>query len=99
MPTCQSCGKDWSWKQTVKSSFTLDTGMKCPHCESKQYLTTKARRRSSIFPFIVPLLILLPLLFDLSISVMFSIFIVFYLVFIGIYPFLIELSNQEESLC
>src|SRR5699024_2874960 len=98
MPTCQNCGKDWRWKQTVNSSFTLDTGMKCPHCESKQYLTTKARNRSSIFPFIVPLHNLLVLFFNLSISVMLSIFVVFYLVFIGIYPFLIELSNQEKPL-
>src|SRR5699024_3825172 len=98
MPTCQNCDKDWSWKQAVKSSFTLDTGMKCPYCESKQYLTTKARKRSSMFPFIVPLLILLPWFSELSIPAMISIFIGFYLVFLGIYPFLIELSNREERL-
>jgi|SRR5690625_119355 len=98
MPTCQNCGKDWNWKQTVKRSFTLGTGMKCPYCESKQYFTTKARRRSSLLSFIVPLLILLPWLFELSIPAIISIFIGFFLVFIGIYPFLVELSNQEEPL-
>src|SRR5690625_6632073 len=75
MPTCQNCGKDWNWKQTVKRSFTLGTGMKCPYCESKQYFTTKARRRSSLLSFIVPLLILLPWLFELSIPAIISIFI------------------------
>src|SRR5690625_3703979 len=65
---------------------------------NKQYLMTKARRKSSLIAFVVPFLILLPLFFDLSIPVMLSIFIGFFLVFIGIYPFLIELSNREEPI-
>jgi CXXC-20-CXXC protein len=41
MPTCQNCDQKWGWKQTLKKSFTLDTGMICPYCEKKQYTTKK----------------------------------------------------------
>lgn len=44
MPICQNCHKQWSWKQTVKKMFTLDTGMICPNCGKKQLLTTQSKK-------------------------------------------------------
>ncbi|WP_404451922.1 hypothetical protein LG329_16465 [Virgibacillus necropolis] len=99
MATCQNCGKEWSWKQSVKQSFTLDTGMKCPHCDRKQYLTTKARKRSSIIYFTPSLLLLFLLVFDISsVFTYISLMIGAFLLMVGLYPFFIELSNEEEPL-
>ncbi|WP_081755932.1 TIGR04104 family putative zinc finger protein [Paucisalibacillus sp. EB02] len=98
MPTCQNCGKEWSWKQTCKKSFTLDTGMKCPHCHEKQYLTTKSRKRSSFSTFLIPFIFLLSLVLNLStLATLFTI-IGAGLLLLGFHPFFIELSNKEEPL-
>ncbi|WP_082684217.1 TIGR04104 family putative zinc finger protein [Lentibacillus amyloliquefaciens] len=44
MPVCQNCGKEWTWKQTVKTLFKL----KCPHCGANQYESASSRRRGSL---------------------------------------------------
>ena len=97
MPTCQNCNQKWSWKQTLKSSLTLATGMICPYCKEKQYVTSRTRKRSSLVGFIAPILMLLNIFFGPSIAIVF-ILIVFFPLFLGIYPYWIELSNEEEFL-
>ncbi|WP_188456024.1 TIGR04104 family putative zinc finger protein [Virgibacillus oceani] len=98
MPTCQNCNQRWRWKQTVKKSFTLDTGMKCPHCGEKQYPTSKSRKRSGLCTFILPLTLLLPIVFDISALAGLGILLGCGILLIGIYPLMIELSDQDESL-
>ncbi|WP_338025379.1 TIGR04104 family putative zinc finger protein [Caldalkalibacillus thermarum] len=98
MPVCQNCGERWTWNQTFKRMFTLATSMRCPYCEKKQYLTTKSRRRSSFCGFVPPLTLLLPIIFDASSLTTIIILIGTSLLMIGIWPFFIELSNQEEPL-
>lgn len=98
MPTCQNCQRQWNWKQTFKNSFILIGGMTCPSCEEKQYLTSRMRKRSMIIPLIVIFLIVLGnLLFASSYVYMFAIFVLLPL-FLVIYPFFVELSNEEEPL-
>ncbi len=54
MPTCQHCHYEWSYKQTLKMSRTLDPAMPCPHCGTKQFLSKKARRKTSMLNFLPP---------------------------------------------
>lgn len=97
MPTCQNCHYKWSWKQTLKKSFILSEGMTCPYCEKKQYITSRARKRSTVIPFLVPLIMLGNLIFGTSYFSLIALIILIPFIFV-IYPFIIELSNKEEAL-
>ncbi|MFC3038698.1 TIGR04104 family putative zinc finger protein [Virgibacillus xinjiangensis] len=97
MPTCQKCGKDWSWSQTFKKMFTLDTSMECPYCGEKQYYTKRSRKRTAAVSVLIPFLIFLTLL-DISLYLIGGIYVVFCLSILGFLPFLIETSNEEEPL-
>ncbi|WP_010530281.1 TIGR04104 family putative zinc finger protein [Lentibacillus jeotgali] len=96
MPTCQNCHEQWSWAQTVKVMFTLDVRLTCPYCGQKQHLTTKARKQSSILNFVVPVALFLALMLEVPPLASFAILVGGALVAAGIYPFLIELTNQAE---
>ncbi|PAV27967.1 hypothetical protein CIL05_19055 [Virgibacillus profundi] len=93
MPICQSCGKNWTWKQTFKTIFRL----KCPHCGEKQYESASSRIRSGIF-VIIPLIVLLPLnaWLDFSIGMALILAIVFVIIMFGFYPLILKLANEEE---
>ena len=95
MPTCQNCDNKWSWKQTFKKSFTLGTGMTCPFCGVKQYITPRSRKKSSLVAFIAPILLLSNLFFGPSLLILF-VLIGSISLFLGLYPFYIEISNKEE---
>lgn len=98
MPTCQSCHKEWSFGETFRKSFTLDTTLTCPHCGEKQYITTKSRKRMSVLVFFIPLIMLLRLVFTLSPLLTIILFVgITTMIFIS-YPYLTELSNEEQPL-
>lgn len=98
MPTCQTCHKEWGWKQTVRKSFTLDTGMTCPYCGEKQYVTAKARKRNSLTVLLIPLILLISFVFDISLILRLVLLVTVGILMIGTYPFFIELSDKEEPL-
>ncbi|WP_077622584.1 TIGR04104 family putative zinc finger protein [Sediminibacillus massiliensis] len=97
MPTCRNCGREWSWKQTFKKMITLNTAMECPHCGEKQYYTKQARRRTALLTFLTPFIILLNFL-DISPYILVGVYLVYCILIMGVFPFLIELSNEEEPL-
>lgn len=96
MPICKNCRNNWSWKQTVKKMFTLDTGMKCPYCGENQYQTQKSKKRTSILNSIVLLPLLLNIFFDIPIVMLLSLFPVLFIIVISLSPFIMHLSNKEE---
>ncbi|NCU16715.1 hypothetical protein GW534_02865 [Bacillus sp. P1(2020)] len=98
MPICQHCHKQWSWKQVMKRSFTLNHFLICPHCGEKQYVTKRSRRRSAAMNFIPPLFILFPLLFNVSVWIGLGLIVASGVLLYSFYPFIIELSNEEEAL-
>ena len=98
MPICKNCRNNWSWKQTVKKMFTLDTGMKCPYCGENQYQTQKSKKRTSILNSIVLLPLLLNIFFDIPIVMLLSLFPVLFIIVISLSPFIMHLSNKEEFL-
>ncbi|MGM7721764.1 TIGR04104 family putative zinc finger protein [Metabacillus sp. Hm71] len=94
MPNCQNCGKQWTWKQTVKSLFKFN----CPYCGKKQYETASSRRRRDIFSFLPLLSLPINSFVHYSwITVLISLLIMITLIF-AVYPFMIRLSNKEEPL-
>ncbi len=99
MPTCQNCGHKWSWKMTLKKSFTLSNEMKCPVCGVTQFATAKSRKRMSLLSFIIaPSLILSSHFFNFSIETVILIAVLLFGVVLVVYPFLYELSNEEEPM-
>ena len=96
MPACQNCHSQWSWKETFKRSFVLIGGMTCPYCGEKQYLTARMRKRSTlIMPIVILFILLGNLFFGPSYIALFAILGVIPLSII-LYPFFVELSNEED---
>jgi CXXC-20-CXXC protein len=93
MPICQNCGEKWTWLQTIKNMFKLT----CPYCGKRQYESGSSRRISSSI-HIVPLMVLLPMNIWLDFSVITTsiIFIIFVLLFLGLYPYMLKLANEQE---
>ena len=93
MPTCTNCANKWTWKQTIKTLFKL----KCPYCGKKQYESASSRRKNGIFGVILPI-ILLPVVvwFNISVGVAFILAMITAAIILGLYPFTLELSNEEE---
>ncbi|MED4019207.1 TIGR04104 family putative zinc finger protein [Sutcliffiella cohnii] len=98
MPTCQSCGTKWSWKQTIKKSFTFHSALECPYCGKKQYWTTKSRRKVSFSTMIFPFFIIVPSLFTISRLLILSMLICLSLFILSMVPFIMELTDEEEPL-
>lgn len=96
MPECTNCGKQWSWKETLKSSFSLDPAMRCPYCGNKQYVTLKSRKRMLILNLLIPLPVLLPLFTDFSLALILGIMLAIFASNIAIMPRLTELADEEE---
>ncbi|MDQ0254845.1 CXXC-20-CXXC protein [Evansella vedderi] len=97
MPTCQNCLKEWSRIQTIKSSFTLDIGMKCPHCGHMQYLTKQARKMT--FFVTIPIFFIFPVTNILNFSLIPTIitFIAGVLSILVICTYFVELSSEPEK--
>lgn len=96
MPTCQNCGKEWMWKQTVKTLFQFR--LKCPYCGKRQYLTAASKSRTSMFGLIP--IIALPIIGMFNFPwwgigvLMTPVLIVIFIVL----PYMIEVSNEDEPL-
>ncbi|WP_313238283.1 TIGR04104 family putative zinc finger protein [Sporosarcina ureae] len=95
MPTCEKCTNQWSWKQTIKKTSTLNPVMTCPYCGEKQYQTQKSRGRVGMLTPIVLLPLLIQLFFDVPGAILLSLFPVLFIFVIILYPFLVKLSSQE----
>jgi CXXC-20-CXXC protein len=94
MPICKKCSKKWTWKQTIKTLFRF----KCPHCRKRQYESASSRKRTGmicLIPLIaLPITTLLKLPWWMVGVFMLPIIVVIWI----IYPFIIEISDEEEPL-
>ena len=98
MPICQNCQNQWTWKQTIEKMFTLDSGMICPHCEQKQFLTNHSKQKSCFANFLTPLVILLAAMFAVTPIVTLILVGFTFCLLIAVYPVLITFANTEEHL-
>lgn len=96
MPICQNCQQKWSWKETLEKSLTLRPWLICPHCQEKQYVTARTRRRALLLTLLAPFLLVLNTLVEIP-APLFIIGLLGSLVLtVCLYPFVVELSNQAE---
>ncbi|MEN1968390.1 TIGR04104 family putative zinc finger protein [Lentibacillus sp. N15] len=93
MPICQNCGREWTWKQTIKTLFKL----KCPHCGERQYETAASRWKNGMFTMIW-LVIFTPIVSFLDVSMPGAVIVgsILILIQLGIHPFNLKLSNEFE---
>lgn len=96
MPTCEKCNNQWSWKQTIKKTTTLNPAMTCPYCGEKQFQTQKSKGKVAIVTPIVLLPLIIQMLFDLPEAIILSLFPTLFILVIILYPFLVKLSSQEK---
>lgn len=96
MPTCENCHNKWSWKQTIRKMFTLDTTLICPYCGERQYQTRKSKKKASILNLLVLSPLLLDIFFDVSVAILLSLFPILFIIIVSFNPSLMHLSNKEE---
>ncbi|ANU21968.1 TIGR04104 family putative zinc finger protein [Planococcus donghaensis] len=97
MPNCENCGQKWPWKTVVKNTMKFTNKAKCPYCEKTQYLKPKSRKLTAIFSYIPTLLIIaLTLILDLDGWGIFLLAAALMIVFLGLYPFMTKLSNDDQ---
>jgi len=94
MPICKNCGEKWTWKQTIKTLFRL----KCPHCYKRQYESASSRKRTSMISLIPLIALPINALLNLPWWMVGVLMLPMIAVIWIIYPYLIEISNEEEPL-
>lgn len=97
MPVCQYCHKKWTWWETLKRTFFTVSfkGIPCPYCGERQFVSKKTTRRYGLLLFLIPLGLLLPLIGVPGIYMLVYLLVSGIFV-IGIYPFILKLSKEEE---
>lgn len=98
MPICQKCRHKWSFKQSIRTMFTLRMKMKCPICGETQYLSAKSRKRLSFISLPIMAVWVLLASFQVPLSVQIVYVVIAVLGIFLLMPIFYELSNEEEAL-
>lgn len=98
MPICENCNRQWSWKQTIKKTATLNPAMTCPYCEEKQYQTQKSKGKISMLTPIVLLPLIIQMFFEVPAVILLSLFPVLFVLVMIFYPFLVNISSIEKHI-
>lgn len=96
MPICNVCKNKWGWAQTIKKMMTLNAELTCPYCEAKQYQSKRSKVRGSLLNLLIIMPLLINSFFDVSAIVILSLIPVLVIFGFIVYPFLVELSNEEQ---
>lgn len=96
MPTCENCGYTWTWKESLRKSFTLAPEMECPNCGENQYQTQKSKMKSGLLNIFITLPLLINIFLDISGVLLLSLIPALGLLVMSLYPFLMEISSKEE---
>ncbi|ARJ37725.1 hypothetical protein SporoP8_01795 [Sporosarcina ureae] len=91
-----NCNNQWSWKQTIKKTATLNPAITCPYCEEKQYQTQKSKGEIGMLTPIVLLQLIIQMFFEVPEAIILSLFPSLFILVIILYPFLVKLSSQEK---
>ncbi|WP_110926356.1 TIGR04104 family putative zinc finger protein [Bacillus massiliglaciei] len=98
MPTCQCCGKKWSWAESMKKLVTFRKEMKCPYCGEAQYQST-ASRNTIVLLSLIPVIILpLSVLFQLPLVTMICLDAVLLLLIWMLMPIFLKITDKDEPL-
>ncbi len=96
MPKCASCQQQWTWKETLKKTASLNPTLICSYCNEKQYQTQKSKTIGSVFVFIILLPLLLQAFFEMLGIILFGLYFILLGLTILSYPFIVELSSEEK---
>ncbi|MDQ0158196.1 TIGR04104 family putative zinc finger protein [Alkalibacillus salilacus] len=98
MPTCQRCFNTWTFKDTVKHAFVLDTRLSCPYCGGTQFISKETHRRFGVATLFIPITMFLPLLFNISPWWGITMLAVLTPVYFIAYCSMLTLSNEEQNI-
>ncbi|WP_445669217.1 TIGR04104 family putative zinc finger protein [Margalitia sp. FSL K6-0131] len=98
IPICQQCGYKWSWKETFVKMFTFKNKLRCPSCDSFQYVSKKSRNQLSLFVVFIPLLIVPLVSFGISKYFILTFELVAFALVLIWMPFLYKLSNKDDPM-
>ncbi|RPJ94209.1 hypothetical protein CW357_16685 [Rummeliibacillus sp. TYF005] len=96
MATCKHCGHKWGWKETIAQLFSFKRKLKCTNCHTNQYISVKSRNQLSIVGILISLIFVPLISFGVPLRYIITSEILIYVFYIGLIPFLIKLSDQEE---
>lgn len=98
MPTCQNCGKKWSWFDSIKKLLTFRKSMKCNHCGKIQYQSASSRNITSLLVLFPIITIPFSIMFNLSLASALLLELALILVVLFVIPLFLKLTNIEEPL-
>ncbi|WP_160842084.1 TIGR04104 family putative zinc finger protein [Halobacillus halophilus] len=98
MPVCRNCGNEWFWKDTQRLSIRRDRGAVCQFCGEKQFQSRKSMRKVSLFHLLPSLVLPFALVMDVSIVSGLALLFTAEAVFLSAFPWMVELTNQEEPI-
>lgn len=98
MPTCQNCGKKWTWFDSIKKLLTFRKSMKCNHCGKIQYQSVSSRNTISLIVLLPIITTPFTVMFDLSLFSVLLLEIALILVALFVMPLFLKLTNNEEPL-
>lgn len=98
MPTCKTCGTEWTWKESIKASWKFSGTMSCPYCNSDQYATPKSRKRMTLINWLVLLPMPFAAIFDLPLIYSISMILILFAAALSLIPKMMELSNDQKPL-
>ncbi|MBF0707444.1 hypothetical protein IQ283_12680 [Alkalihalobacillus hwajinpoensis] len=96
MPTCQTCGYTWNWKEAMRLIYRAKAS--CPNCDANQYLSAKSRKRSSYTSMLVVIPLAITSIYRLSIWFYLSFSFALLVLILLLSPLYYQLSNEEEPL-
>lgn len=83
----------------LRNSFTLGEGMECPECGKTQYLTKRSKTRmgiANLFP--PPILLFSGMFFEIQVATVLALALVLFAAFMMTYPYMMELSDENEPM-
>ncbi|WP_377890452.1 TIGR04104 family putative zinc finger protein [Alkalihalobacillus sp. R86527] len=97
MTICQSCSHKWSWRETFVRMFTIRQQLKCPNCDSIQYLSKQSKNQLA-FLTVIPCIWFPLVMFSVPFNLVIITELIIGVISLGLAPYFYRLSNQEEPM-
>lgn len=98
LPSCESCGKQWTFGESLKSVRSFNKGIRCSECDETQYLSKKARNRIGLLGLVqAPFLVSVSFFENMSSIHMIIHLITMIFVYCSIYPLLLDVQSEDQK--
>lgn len=95
---CKKCNHQFKYLESINTGLIPKIGVKCPKCKTQLYYTAKSRKQSMYLIFIMPIIAFLLIMFNVDVTVSIGIAGIIGLMTIFLFPFTMELTDEEEPL-